>query len=308
MLADMDRKPAPPDSAWQRFAHSRVRLQRRHYLMVTGAGVLAFVLGAFVAFHAGEAKGRALAAMPAVRHAAVHPVQHARHHMAALARHAAPEKLAAAASPLDRLAMLAQAGNAKAELLMGLRYLQAPAPDQPKAANWIRRAADQHEPLAQYWLGTLYEKGNGVAPDAAEAVRWYEAAAGQGNRKAMHALGVAYAEGLGTQKDYSEAARWFTKAAALGLVNSEFNLGVLYERGLGVPQSLLDAYKWYAVAAAQGDGESRNRVEALKTQLSADDLAAAERAAQNFQPQSIDPQANSEPTLASLDSESPARH
>jgi localization factor PodJL len=131
-------------------------------------------------------------------------------------------------------------------------------------------------------------------------VRWYEAAAGQGNRKAMHALGVAYAQGRGTQKDYSEAARWFARAAALGLVNSEFNLGVLYERGLGVPQSLLDAYKWYAVAAAQGDAESRARIEALKTQLKADDIAAAERAAENFRPQIADRDANSAPVVPNL--------
>jgi localization factor PodJL len=146
----------------------------------------------------------------------------------------------------------------------------------------------------------LYEHGDGVAPDAAEALRWYEAAAGQGNRKAMHALGVAYAQGVGTQKDYSAAARWFTKAAELGLVNSEFNLGVLYERGLGVHQSLLDAFKWYAVAAAQGDQESRKRIDALKTQLSADDASAAQAAAANFRPEDLDREANNVPPLTAL--------
>ena len=98
----------------------------------------------------------------------------------------------------------------------------------------------------------------------------------QGNRKAMHNLAVALAEGTGTKKDMNEAARWFSKAASLGLADSEFNLAVLYERGLGVPQSLLDAYKWYAIAAAQGDNESKSRIEALATQLSADDRAAAQ--------------------------------
>jgi localization factor PodJL len=139
-----------------------------------------------------------------------------------------------------------------------------------------------------------------VPADAGEAVRWYEAAAAQGNRKAMHALGVAYAEGRGTQKDLSTAARWFSKAAQLGFLNSEFNLAVLYERGEGVPQSLTDAYKWYAIAAAQGDAESRARTEALKTQLSAADIAAAERAAVMFRPQNVDPKANTGPVLADL--------
>jgi localization factor PodJL len=116
----------------------------------------------------------------------------------------------------------------------------------------------------------------------------------------MHALGVLYAQGLGIQKDYPAAARWFGKAAALGLVNSEFNLGVLYERGLGVPQSLREAYKWYAVAAAQGDDESRARIEALKTQLAAEDIAVAQEAADTFKAQPIAEGANNMPELAAL--------
>jgi localization factor PodJL len=209
----------------------------------------------------------------------------------------------AATDPRAPLAALARTGSAHAELLLGLSYLRGDrgtSPDQPKAAEWIGRAAKQHEPVAQYWLGTLYEHGDGVSSDSSEAARWYEAAADQGNRKAMHALGVLYAQGLGIQKDYPAAARWFGKAAALGLVNSEFNLGVLYERGLGVPQSLREAYKWYAVAAAQGDDESRARIEALKTQLAAEDIAVAQEAADTFKAQPIAEGANNMPELAAL--------
>jgi TPR repeat protein len=301
-LADMDREPAaaPVPSAWRSFASTRVRVSRRQYLAASCAALLALVLGAFVAFYIGQAHGRELASL-ALRHKAAVPS----YHHVAVAKGAPVRTVVQrrdAPSPLDRLAGLAQAGNAKAELLFGLRYLHGDgvAPNQSQAAQWVRRAAEQHDPLAQYWLGSLYEQGDGMAADSAEAVRWYEAAAGQGNRKAMHALGVAYAQGQGTQKDYSQAARWFTKAATLGLVNSQFNLAVLYERGLGVPQSLLDAYKWYAIAAAQGDQESRNRVEALKTQLDADALAAAERSVQQFQPQRPARDANEVPVLADL--------
>jgi localization factor PodJL len=161
-------------------------------------------------------------------------------------------------------------------------------------------AAEQHDPIAEYYLGALYEHGNGVNRDSAEAIRWYQSAAMQGNRKAMHALGIAYAQGEGITKNYSEAAHWFSKAAARGLVNSQFNLAVLYERGLGLRQSLLDAYKWYAVAAASGDQESRKRLDALKTQLGADDLAAGERAARAFTPEKDDAAANNPPALADL--------
>jgi len=108
----------------------------------------------------------------------------------------------------------------------------------------------------------------------------------------MHDLAIAYAEGRGTAKNPAEAARWFSRAAGYGYVDSEFDLAVLYERGEGVPQSLLDAYKWYAVASRQGDSESKARQDALGTQLSADDIAAAQHAAASFKPAPYDLTAN----------------
>jgi localization factor PodJL len=203
---------------------------------------------------------------------------------------------------LDRLTQLANGGNSKAELIVGLKYLNGDGVpvNEVQAAKWLERSAESGEPVAQYRLGTLYEHGKGVAQDSAKATHWYQAAAMQGNRKAMHNLAVAFAEGTGVKKDPSEAARWFSKAAALGLADSQFNLAVLYERGQGVPQSLLDAYKWYAVAAASGDAESKSRIEALATQLSADDRAAAQHAADTFRAVPTDPHANLVPQQGDL--------
>lgn len=307
LLADMEKKgPKTTDnSGWRAFASRRVRVRRKHYVIGACLAALAFVLGGFFAFYVGVARGHELRAATTAIVAAMPP-----HAAAALVQNRLPEKKPtdAATPPSTRLDMLAHQGNARAQLLVGLKYLHGDgaAPDQPLAAQWIRRAAEQQQPMAEYWLATMYEHGDGVAPDSSEAVRWYEAAAAQGNRKAMHALGVDYAEGRGTSKDYSQAARWFTRAASLGLVNSQFNLGVLYERGLGVPQSLLDAYKWYAVAAAQGDQESATRVDVLKTQLSADDLAAAQSAAASFHAEEASSFANTNPLLADLMDNVPA--
>ncbi|MDE2163842.1 MAG: SEL1-like repeat protein [Alphaproteobacteria bacterium] len=215
-----------------------------------------------------------------------------------------PVKLGQTASipALDRLTTLANAGNARAELVVALKYLDGdgvPANDA-EAFKWLSRSAQAGEPVAQYRLGTMYERGRGAPADQAKAVQWYEAAANQGNRKAMHNLAVAYAEGSGVKKDFAEASRWFSRAANLGLSDSQFNLAVLYERGLGVPQSLLNAYKWYAIAAAQGDAESKARLQALTTQLSADDRAAAQHAADTFKPAPLDPHANVAPTTADV--------
>ena len=211
-----------------------------------------------------------------------------------------PPQQTAAAPPQDRLSALANSGNAKAELLLGLKLLDGDgvSVNEAEAAKWLQRAARQNEPVAAYRLGTLYERGHGVPADAAKATQWYETAAKEGNRKAMHNLAVAYAGGVGVQKDLVVAAQWFTRAANLGLADSQFNLAVLYERGMGVQQSLIDAYKWYAVAAEQGDAESKARIDALSSQLSPEDKTAAQKAAESFRPDATDRNANTPPDQA----------
>jgi localization factor PodJL len=205
-------------------------------------------------------------------------------------------------APLDRLTQAANSGNARAQLIVGLKYVDGDGvPSNPtEAAKWLTKAADAGEPVAQYRLGGLYERGTGVAADPVKAVRLYLAAANQGSRKAMHNLAVAYAEGTGVKKDYAEASRWFLKAANLGLKDSQFNLAVLYERGLGVPQNLVDAYKWYAIAASQGDNESRTRMNAIVGQLDTEARAAAQHAADSFRAAPLNARANVPPTLGDV--------
>ena len=252
---------------------AKVRLGLTRYILGSLIVLCIFAAGAGVAFSKGVSDGRRDFV---VRHAAPQPMS-----LAIPAR-----------TPLDKLTARAEAGDAAAELAVGLRYLGGAEKDPAKAFHWITLAAVRGHALAQYRLALLYTAGTGTTRDAAHALQWYEAAALQGNRKAMHDLAIAYAEGQGTAKNPAEAARWFSRAAGYGYVDSQFDLAVLYERGEGVPQSLLDAYKWYAVAGRQGDGESKARLEALNTQLSADDVAAARHAAASFKPAPYDRTAN----------------
>jgi localization factor PodJL len=116
----------------------------------------------------------------------------------------------------------------------------------------------------------------------------------------MSNLAVLYADGGGGARNLAEAARWFQRSANLGYVDAQFNLAVLFERGDGVPQSLLDAYKWYSIAAASGDAVAKSRAEAIATQVSPEELQAAQQEAAKFRPLPIDPAINDEPTMASV--------
>jgi TPR repeat protein len=56
--------------------------------------------------------------------------------------------------------------------------------DLKEAAQWYQRAATSGFAMAQFRLGTLYERGVGVTTDIARAQVWYGRAAEQGNVKA----------------------------------------------------------------------------------------------------------------------------
>jgi TPR repeat protein len=259
---------------------ARDKRNRTRYLLAGLIVLAVFIAAATMAFSRGVADGR---------YAALH-------HISRPAALAALQP-AAVTTPLDQLTARAQAGDVSAEYLVGAKYLhgEGTAKNPAEAMRWLTLAAAKGMPTAQYLLGTLYMEGLGAKADTARARQWYEAAALQGNRKAMHGLAIAYAQGTGATQNMAEAVRWFSRAAQLGFVDSQFNLAVLYERGDGVPQSLLDAYKWYLIASRNGDAEAKDRVDTLKTQLNADDLAAATRAAAAFQPAPYNMAANVTP-------------
>jgi TPR repeat protein len=106
--------------------------------------------------------------------------------------------------------------------------------DYATALREWRSLARQGDAEAQYNLGVMYERGEGVAKDEAEAVRWYTQAAAQGNADAQYNLGVMYGQGRGVAKDEAEAVRWYRKAAAQGDAGAQNLLEVMYGQGRGV--------------------------------------------------------------------------
>jgi len=69
-----------------------------------------------------------------------------------------------------------------------------------EAAKWLREAAEQNDPAAQFNLGMLYETGQGVTQNYAEAVKWYREAAERGYPAAQFNLGVFYESGRSCRK------------------------------------------------------------------------------------------------------------
>lgn len=166
-------------------------------------------------------------------------------------------------SPLEVVQAAAEAGNADAQVELGLRHAMGEGDGEQsyaEAVRWFREAAERNRVVAQYNLGVLYERGLGVAASPPEAVRWYRLAAAQGHPGAQYNLGVAFAEGRGVEQDYAAAAVLFRDAADAGLPRAMFNLGLTYEYGLGVQASENEAASWYQQAAAAGDTSAAERM------------------------------------------------
>jgi TPR repeat protein len=151
---------------------------------------------------------------------------------------------------------------------------------------------------ALYRLGTMYQKGRGVAQDDAEAVRFYSLAADQGHAGAQHRLvemyrlaadkgnadaqfqlGLMFDKGLGVDENHTEAMRLYRLAADEGHAGAQYNLGNMYANGRGVAQDDAEAVRLYRLAADQGladaqvelgymvengDGVDQNQEEAIR--------------------------------------------
>ena len=148
----------------------------------------------------------------------------------------------------------------------GLKAAQAG--DYATALQEWKPLAEQGYANAQFMLGLIYSKGDGVLKDHAEAVKWYRLAAKQGYVASQYNLGLMYWEGNGVIKDHAEAVKWFRLAAEQGHDYAQNNLGFMYANGYGVLKDNVTAHMWYNISSANGQktaGENRDKLAGLMT-------------------------------------------
>lgn len=171
----------------------------------------------------------------------------------------------------------ANAGNAIAQY----QYAQVKMKegDVETATSFLRRAAQKGVAPAQYDLGKLYERGNGVDRDLIEARGLIQKAAEAGHIGAMYDYALFLAEGEGGPKSEPDAVAWFAKAAEHGLLDAQYNLGVVHAEGIGTEKNLAEALFWFEVAAIGGDAGAKQEVTNLRARVPMSDAVdVSERA------------------------------
>ncbi|MGE3297716.1 MAG: tetratricopeptide repeat protein [Porticoccaceae bacterium] len=90
------------------------------------------------------------------------------------------------------------------------------APEQQPTVDLagLQSNAQAGDRVAQYNLAVIHETGRFGAPlDKAEAARWYRKSAEQGYQNAQYNLGVLYLRGEGVEQDPQAAVHWLRLAA-----------------------------------------------------------------------------------------------
>ncbi len=138
------------------------------------------------------------------------------------------------ASAFDR--MLAQTRRAEHDAKLKSDYVHAVNAylngDDARAVRLARSVIEEHGPVgAEYLLGLLYCRGNGVKRDCAVGLAWIERAAVGGSTLAQADLAWRYYEGKGLPRDPLMARRWAKPAARRGNVVARRVLCALNAKG-----------------------------------------------------------------------------
>ncbi|MGH8150806.1 MAG: hypothetical protein ACRETB_12655 [Steroidobacteraceae bacterium] len=166
---------------------------------------------------------------------------------------------------------------------MFLRYrqlsLQARQGDQQALAA-LQTAAQSGDPDAQSWLGQ-YASGAG---DNVSAARWMLAAANQGQPFAQGFLGSMYNRGLGVPMDARAAQAWWLRAARRGVASAMYNIGTTIAAGRGAPADPALGYALMRAASRRGFRfpPMNARMGELRATLDAEQLQAANIEAERF--------------------------
>ena len=112
----------------------------------------------------------------------------------------------------------------------------------------------------------------------------WEQLAELGDPEAQRKLGLAYYLGQGIDPNYAVALDWFNKAAAQGEDIAQMTLGVMHVEGQGVERDNVRAHMWLSLSAQAGNPNALIRLEELAATMSEEDVAAAQKLAQEWTP------------------------
>ena len=120
--------------------------------------------------------------------------------------------------------------------------------------------------------------------DFTKALREWQPLADKGDVHAQFYVGLLYENGDGVPRDIAKARQWYEKSAAQKGANAQVYLGLLSAFGQGGPIDLVQAYVWYSLAAENGhEGAAVYRGDLAKEMTPAQ-IAEAQKRVREWKP------------------------
>lgn len=130
---------------------------------------------------------------------------------------------------------------------------------------------------SQTW-GADLAKGLAAAQrgDFTTALKEWTPLAEQGNIIAQYNLGSMYKKGDGVPQNDKAAVKWFTLSAEQGDAEAQTNLSVMFGLGDGVIQDFVISHMWANIGRANGDKNSDKAIELLILQMTPSQIEKAQ--------------------------------
>jgi len=135
--------------------------------------------------------------------------------------------------------------------------------------------------VAQEPAQPLYEQAMDLArkKKIMDAATLFQKAGEQGNRRAQYQLGLLYARGDGVPKNLIRARELLHKAAMQGHPKAQFHLGQMYAFGDGGEKDNMKATMWFWLATTLGDRYARDSLRVMTGKISPIELVEAKKRA-----------------------------
>lgn len=169
------------------------------------------------------------------------------------------------ATAMRILKPLADKNNPDAQFAVGLMYVRGDGvkQDYNMVRQYWTKASEAGNPEAQFNLGLAYIRGIFGKREPLEAAAWWEKAAAQGHGDAYYTLAQMYRNGDGVNKDKAKAAQYDQKGSEAGHPGCMYNLGMAYAKGEGVAKDTTKARELLTKSAQTGDTAAKDALKAL---------------------------------------------
>ena len=111
--------------------------------------------------------------------------------------------------------------------------------------------------------------------DYITALQEWTPLAEQGDADAQYNLGLMYDKGDGVPQDYKTTVKWYTLAAEQGHAPAQTSLGLMYHNGYGVVKDFVRAYMWYNLATSQGEKDATENRDIVAKKMTSADVSKA---------------------------------